>query len=164
MFNFDPGMAIWTLLTFLVVLFVLSRFVVPPVAKMLDDRAKRIESDLAVAESAAESARKTSTELTQRLAKVDLERERILSETHEEAKLRRDKLERETLDRMAELRRQKETELVAESDRFLADSGFRINELIIAGCERILRTGLTHEQQARILEDRICEFEKIKKI
>jgi len=163
-FTFEPGVAIWTLVSFLVVLAVLSKFVLPPISKAIDERKNRIASDLETAEEAARKAERTSSDLSRRLAAIDREREELLAEARERARSRYEELEKETFAAMGEMRRQKEAELVAESEQFLALTGHRINQLIISGCERVLRTGLTHEQQTQILENRISEFEKMTKV
>lgn len=164
MFTFEPGVAIWTLISFCIVLIVLSKFILPPIVKAIDERKNRIAHDLDSAEQAARQAEATSSELSQKLATIEQEREAILSEAHEQARNRYTEMEKETFLALSELRRQKEAELVAESEQFLALNGHRINQLIIAGCERVLQTGLTHEQQTEILENRISEFEKMTKV
>ncbi|HMY44659.1 MAG TPA: ATP F0F1 synthase subunit B, partial [Leptospiraceae bacterium] len=47
----NPGLAIWTTLTFLLVLGVLHRFAWQPIIQALDERAGKIQSDLDRAEA-----------------------------------------------------------------------------------------------------------------
>ena len=164
MFTFEPGVAIWTLISFVIVLIVLSKFVLPPITKAIDERKNKISSDLEAADEAARKAERTSSDLTRRLAAIDREREEILAEARERARSRFEELEKETHAAMNEMRKQREAELAAESEQFLALTGHRINQLIISGCERVLRTGLTSEQQAQVLENRIREFEKMTRV
>ncbi|HOG64798.1 MAG TPA: F0F1 ATP synthase subunit B [Spirochaetota bacterium] len=164
MFTFEPGVAIWTLISFVIVLIVLSKFVLPPITKAIDERKNKISSDLEAADEAARKAERTSSDLTRRLAAIDREREELLAEARERARSRFEELEKETHAAMNEMRKQREAELAAESEQFLALTGHRINQLIISGCERVLRTGLTSEQQAQVLENRIREFEKMTRV
>jgi F-type H+-transporting ATPase subunit b len=164
MFTFEPGVAIWTLISFLIVLIVLSKFVLPPITKAIDERKTKIAKDLKTAETAAHKAERSSSDLAQRLAAIEVEREELLAQARERARGRYDQLEKEAITSVNEMRRQKESELAAESEQFLALTGHRINQLIISGCERVLRTGLTHEQQEQVLENRIREFEKLTKV
>jgi len=163
-FTFEPGVAIWTLISFVIVLIVLSKFVLPPITKAIDERKNKISSDLEAADEAARKAERTSSDLTRRLAAIDREREELLAEARERARSRFEELEKETHAAMNEMRKQREAELAAESEQFLALTGHRINQLIISGCERVLRTGLTSEQQAQVLENRIREFEKMTRV
>lgn len=164
MFTFEPGMVIWTLVTFSLVLIVLAKYVVPPLTRMVYDRRNKIANDIDTASSEARKAEEMTANLNQRLTALELDRERILSEARETARARYEVLEREMLAKLAEMRKQREAELARETEHFLASVEDRINRLIILGCERVLRTRLTTEQQTEILENRIREFEKLTKI
>jgi len=50
----DPGLFVWTILTFLLLLFVLAKFAWKPLLKMLNDREELIRSSLEDAEKAKE--------------------------------------------------------------------------------------------------------------
>ena len=53
-----PGLMIWTIVCFLVVLFVLKRYAFGPIQQMIDTRRERIEQAIAEADNAREEARK----------------------------------------------------------------------------------------------------------
>jgi F-type H+-transporting ATPase subunit b len=163
-FTFEPGMIIWTLITFSLVLIVLAKYVIPPLTRMIYDRRDKIAHDIESASSDARKAEEMTASLSQRLTALELDRERILSEARETAHARYEALEREMLDKLAEMRKQREAEMARETEHFLASVEDRINRLIILGCERVLRTRLTPEQHAEILENRIREFERLTKI
>ena len=164
MFSFEPGMAIWTLVSFLLVVFLLSKFILPPLMRTIEERKQRIAGDLETADREARTAEQMTADLAKRLAAIELERERLLSEAREQARARYTDLERETLDEINTIRRLKEAQFAAEREQFLNQTGDLINRLIIAGCERVLKTGLTPEQQQAVLEYRISELEKMTKI
>ena len=56
----DPGLFVWTILTFLLLLFVLAKFAWKPLLKMLNDREELIRSSLEDAEKAKEKLEKLS--------------------------------------------------------------------------------------------------------
>jgi F-type H+-transporting ATPase subunit b len=163
-FTFEPGLAIWTLIAFSLVLVVLAKYVIPPLVRMVHDRRDKIAEDIESASSEARKAVELTDSLNERISALELDRERILSETREKARNRYEVLEREMLDKIAEMRKSREAEMARETEHFLASVEDRINRLIISGCERVLRTKLTPEQQVEILENRIREFEKLTKI
>ena len=70
----DPGLFVWTILTFLVLLGVLAKFAWNPLLKMLKDREDLIRSSL-------EDAEKAQTEL----ANLNAEREEIINKARSEA-------------------------------------------------------------------------------
>ena len=71
----DPGLFIWTIITFLLVLFLLSKFAWKPLLKVLQEREDEIKSSLKDAELA-------KTELE----KVNLESEKILNNARAESR------------------------------------------------------------------------------
>ena len=70
----DPGLFVWTILTFLLLLTVLTKFAWKPLLKMLKDREELIRSSL-------EDAEKAQTEL----AKLNAEGEEIINKARAEA-------------------------------------------------------------------------------
>jgi F-type H+-transporting ATPase subunit b len=163
-FTFEPGLAIWTLITFSAVIVVLAKFVIPPLVRIVHDRRDKIAHDIESASAEARRATELTADLNERLNALELDRERILSETREKARSRYEVLEREMLDKLSLMRKSREAEMAREAERFLAAVEDRSNRLIILGCERVLRTKLTKEQQEEILENRIREFERLTKI
>ncbi|HIA23427.1 MAG TPA: F0F1 ATP synthase subunit B, partial [Candidatus Marinimicrobia bacterium] len=70
----DPGLFVWTIVTFLLLLTVLSKFAWKPLLKMLKEREEFIRSSL-------EDAEKAQTEL----AKLNAEGEEIINKARAEA-------------------------------------------------------------------------------
>src|SRR5918912_752247 len=52
--SFNPGLMIWTLVTFLIVLFVLRRYAFGPIQQVIDERRRAIQQGLDEAERARE--------------------------------------------------------------------------------------------------------------
>jgi F-type H+-transporting ATPase subunit b len=163
-FTFEPGLVIWTLVTFTIVLIFLSKYVIPPLVRMVHDRRDKIAQDVESAASGARKVEELTAELKKRLDALELDQERLLSEAREKAHTRYSTLEQEMLEKIAEMRKHREEELARETEHFFAAAEKHIHRLIILGCERVLRTGLTPEQHAEILENRIQELEKLTKI
>ncbi|MDQ2982100.1 MAG: ATP synthase F0 subunit B [Actinomycetota bacterium] len=53
-----PGLMIWTIVCFLITLFVLKRYAFGPIQKAIDERRERIRQSLEEADRAREEARK----------------------------------------------------------------------------------------------------------
>jgi F-type H+-transporting ATPase subunit b len=53
-----PGLMIWTIVCFLITLFVLSRYAFGPIQKMIDERRERIRRSIEEAEEARAEARR----------------------------------------------------------------------------------------------------------
>ena len=92
-----PGLMIWTIVCFLITLYVLKRFAFGPIQKLIDERRERIRRALDEADEARQEARKLLEEHRKLIAQARGEAEDIRSVArHEgEAQLRRVKEEAE---------------------------------------------------------------------
>ena len=79
----DPGLVIWSTVTFLILFFLLSKFAWKPIVKALDERERSIEDALAKAEMAKAEMAKLISENEDLLKEARLERDSILKEAKE---------------------------------------------------------------------------------
>ncbi|WP_306549854.1 F0F1 ATP synthase subunit B [Daejeonella sp.] len=79
----DPGLFIWSTVTFLILFFLLSKFAWKPIVKALDERERSIEDALSKAEMAKAEMAKLISENEDLLKEARLERDSILKEAKE---------------------------------------------------------------------------------
>ena len=77
------GLIFWMLVTFLIVLFLLSKFAWKPIMRALDERETFIENALSAAEKAKLEIQGLKAENEKLLAEARMERDRILKEASE---------------------------------------------------------------------------------
>src|SRR6185437_14436170 len=95
-----PGLMIWTIVCFLLTLFVLKRFAFGPIQKMLDERRDRIRRSIEEAENARTEARKLLEEHPALIGQARGQAEDILVEARKTADAQRARVKEETeLDR-----------------------------------------------------------------
>src|SRR5205809_6704327 len=75
-----PGLMIWTIVCFLITLFVLKRYAFGPIQKMIDDRRERIRQSIEEAEHARAEARRLLEEHRSLIGQARGEAEQILAE------------------------------------------------------------------------------------
>src|SRR5581483_2535950 len=76
-----PGLMIWTVVCFLISLFVLKRYAFGPIQKLIDERRDRIRQSLEEADHARGEARNLLEEHRKLIAQAKGEAEEILAET-----------------------------------------------------------------------------------
>ncbi len=141
------------IVSFFLLYFLLSKFVFPPIAKMLEDRKRRIAEGLTAADAAR---REAEAERAKLMAQIDAERaeaqKRIAAASSHAEKLKDEIL--------AEARREAEAiktrsieEAEAEKQRILAEAHKQIAELAMLAAERVVRKGLDEKKQHQIIED-----------
>lgn len=79
----DFGLVIWMTLTFLTVLFLLSKFAWKPILKMISDREKTIEDALLSAENAKQEMARLTANNEALLREAKVERDALLKEARE---------------------------------------------------------------------------------
>ena len=75
-----PGLYIWTIITFLLLLYILAKFAWKPLLKMLEDRENLIKSSLDDAEKAKLELERLNEESEKIMAKARVEAQEILAE------------------------------------------------------------------------------------
>jgi F-type H+-transporting ATPase subunit b len=84
-FEFDPGLQIWTLLTFVLLLILLARFTFKPLKKILGDREAFIKDTLEKAKQAQAEAEKALAETARRMNEAREAARRALDKATSEA-------------------------------------------------------------------------------
>ena len=154
-----PGLMIWTIVCFLVTLFVLKRFAFGPIQKMIDDRRERIRQSIEEADRARAEARNLLEQHRQLVAGARGQAEEIIAAARRDADTARERL-RSELDedrqrRMEETRRQ----IQAETSRALEQIRTEVAELTLVAAEKVTRKSLTDADQRRLIDDAISEID-----
>jgi len=109
-----PGLMIWTIVCFLITLFVLKRYAFGPIQKAIDERRERIRQSIEEADHAREEARKLLEEHKKLIGRAKTDAEEILAEARRIAEANerrmRDELETDRQRRLEETRKQIEAE------------------------------------------------------
>jgi len=79
----NPGLAFWTVITFLLLLFLLSKFAWKPILSALTEREKQIEDSLKMADSAREEAKKMMEDNKVFIQKAEEEARKIVEKSRE---------------------------------------------------------------------------------
>jgi F-type H+-transporting ATPase subunit b len=80
MFDINPGLMVWTVATFVVLVLVLSKFAWKPLLQMLKDREDTIRQALDMAEKARADAAELLRQNEKNLAKAEVEYQKIIRE------------------------------------------------------------------------------------
>ena len=154
-----PGLMIWTIVCFLVVLFVLKRWAFGPVQQMIDARRERIQSALDEADEARAEARALLEEHKKLIGQAKSEAEEILSEGRRIADAQRERVKVETEEdrqrRLEETRRQIEQ----ATTQALGQIRDEVGKLSLLAAEKITRKSLTGDDQQRLIDEALAEID-----
>jgi F-type H+-transporting ATPase subunit b len=154
-----PGLMIWTIICFLVVLFVLRRFAFAPVQQMIDTRRERIQSALDEADNARTEARELLEEHRKLIGQAKTESEEILAEARRISDAQRERVKVETEEdrqrRLEETRRQIEQ----ATQQALGQIRDEVGKLSLLAAEKITRKSLTGPDQQRLIDEALAEID-----
>jgi F-type H+-transporting ATPase subunit b len=150
-----PGLMIWTIIAFLITLFVLKRWAFGPIQKVIDERRDRIRQSIEDADRAREEARKLLEEHRALIGQARSQAEEILAEarkTRESMERRmREETETERQRRLEETRR----EIQAETQRALEQIRNEVAELTLVAATKVTGKVLDDADHRRLIEDAI---------
>jgi F-type H+-transporting ATPase subunit b len=154
-----PGLMIWTIVAFLITLFVLKRFAFGPIQKMIDERRERIRRSIEEADEARAEARRLLEEHKALIGQARGQAEEILAEARKtrEAMERRMKEETETerQRRLEETRR----EIQAETQRALTQIRVEVAELTLVATQKVIGRSLDESDDRRLIEEAIKDLD-----
>jgi F-type H+-transporting ATPase subunit b len=154
-----PGLMIWTIVCFLITLFVLKRFAFGPIQKTIDERRDRIRASLDEADHAREEARKLLEEHRKLIASAQSDAEDILSEARRVAdaneRRMREELEADRQRRLEETRKQ----IDAETRRALEQIRSEVVDLSLLAAEKVTSKSLDDADHRRLIDEAVGELD-----
>jgi F-type H+-transporting ATPase subunit b len=154
-----PGLMIWTVIAFLITLFVLKRYAFGPIQQMIDERRERIRHALEEADKARDEARGLLQEHRELIGQARGQAEQILSEARRVAEAQRQRVKEETeADRQRRLEETKR-QIEAETQRALGLIRTEVAELTLVATTKVTGKVLEDEDHRRLIEDAIKELD-----
>jgi F-type H+-transporting ATPase subunit b len=150
---------IWTIVCFLITLFVLKRYAFGPIQKAIDERRERIRQSLDEADRAREEARKLLEEHRQLIGRAKTDAEEILTEARRVAEANerrmRNELETDRQRRLEETRKQIE----AETRRALEQIRLEVVDLSLLAATKVTGKALDDADHRRLIDEAVAELD-----
>jgi F-type H+-transporting ATPase subunit b len=156
----NPGLLIWTIITFLALLFVLRMFAWKPLLEALRKREEHVRNSIERAEQAKQDAERILEENRKQLANAEAESHRILNEGRALGdKLKSEIVEQANLQsrRMVEQAKQ---EIERDKEAALSQLRNEVATLAIKVAEKILDETLDENRQRKLVDAYLKELPK----
>jgi F-type H+-transporting ATPase subunit b len=155
----NVGIMIWTIVVFVISLFILRKAVFPRIGEALDKRAKTIEGEIDAAAELRLQADKVLDEYRERLKEARAQSEEIVQRARQTAEAH----EHESRDRgkeiLDEAARRAERDIEAASKRALDDIRREVADLTVMATEKVTRKTLNDSDQRRLVEEALSELD-----
>ena len=149
----DPGLFIWTILTFLVLLTVLAKFAWRPLLKMLKDREDFIKSSLEDAEKAKTELERLNAESEEIIAKARSEAQSIHVEARAVAEKIKTDLMSEAEEDAGKIRDEAEKQIRVEKEKAINEIRQEVVDLSLAVAEKVIKKNLSKEDNQDLIEN-----------
>jgi F-type H+-transporting ATPase subunit b len=154
-----PGLMVWTILTFLIVLWALRRFAFGRIQGMIDQRRDRIREALDEADKARGEARELRELVKKEREEALADRERILDESRRQAQRQLDQAREAADSDLRERLEKNREELEAENARLREQIRRDVVELTLLASEKVTGKVLDEEDQRRLIDETIAEVD-----
>jgi F-type H+-transporting ATPase subunit b len=160
MFDINPGLIVWTIVTFLVVLVILRFTAWGPLMAALTSREEKVRSSLEQAEKARQEAQRLLDENQRQLALAEEQSQRIIREGREMG----ERLKVEIVDKANASSRhmidQAKDEIGREKEKALTQLRTEVADLAIAAAGKLLDANLDTPKQRQLVDAAIRELNK----
>lgn len=159
----DPGGvgAIWKLVLFLLLLWVLSRFVWPHIFQGLEAREQKIRSDITGAEEANREAQQTLSQYKQQLAEAHAEARKLVDQARADGEALRSRMLADAEKEIGRLKQRATEDIQHARQQALQELYAHSADLAVAVASKILQRQIDGEDNRRLVEQSLAEMERM---
>ena len=150
--SFDPGLFMWTIVTFLIVLMLLKWKAWGPLMSVLDKRAEDIKNALSAADRAKEDAEKASQDYEKLVQKARIEGQQIIADSKAAGEKVKNDIESVARENAEKMIGKAKTQIEAESQKALQEIKSSVVDLSIEAAEKIIEKNLDSEDNRKLVE------------
>ena len=150
--SFDPGLFMWTIVTFLIVLTILKWKAWGPLMNALDKRAEDINNALLVADRAKEDAEKASQDYEELVQKAHAEAQQIIADSKAAGERVKNDIESVARENAEEMIGKAKTQIEAESQKAIQEIKSSVVDLSIEAAEKIIEKNLDSEDNRKLVD------------
>ena len=149
--SFDPGLFMWTIVTFLIVLMLLKWKAWGPLMSVLDKRAEDIKNALSAADRAKEDAEKASRDYEKLVQKARIEGQQIIADSKAAGEKVKNDIESVARENAEKMIGKAKTQIEAESQKALQEIKSSVVDLSIEAAEKIIEKNLDSEDNRKLV-------------
>jgi F-type H+-transporting ATPase subunit b len=155
----DVGLMIWTLVVFLISMYILSKVAFPRIQAALDKRQQAIEDAIDTAERTRTEADKLLAEYRERLHEARGQADDIVARARKTAENNEAESVAEARRKREEMMAQTRRDIEQETRRAIQEIRNEVADLTVLATEKVTRKSLTDADQKRLVEEALSELD-----
>ena len=148
----NPGVMFWTLIIFVVLLFVLSRYAFKPLTAAVEAREKHLEEMIQSAKADRDEAARLLAEQQKALDASRADAQRVVAESRITAEKLRNEMMEQTKQQQRELLERARGEIDNERKRAITDLRREAVDLALAGASKLVERNLDDQTNRKLVE------------
>lgn len=155
----DPGLFIWTILTFVVLLVLLGKFAWKPLLAALDRRHEMIKDSLDDARKAQQELERLQQESKQIISGARVEAQSILAKTRSEAEKLKVEMRQKAKEEADSIVRNAEKRIQVETEKAISEIRGEVVELSLLVASKLMEKNLSKEDNQSLIEESLKQIE-----
>jgi len=155
----DPGLFIWTIVTFLVLLTLLAKFAWTPLLAALDTRQNAIRKSLDDAQQAKQELERLNAESAQIINRARVEAEAVITQSRSDGDRLREEIRAKARTEADNIVKNAERQIQLETSRALEQIRREAVDLSVMIASKIIQRNLTREDNERLIDDALKQVE-----
>ncbi len=156
----NTSLIFWEIITFaILLLFLLYRYVYPPIREQILDRQTEIEGAIDEAQKTREEARELLAEYRRQIDEARGEARRILDEARKQGEAQRERTKREAREEGDRIIQRAREEIERERDGALRDVRREVADMVIQASERVSAAQIDRDEHERLISEALDSLE-----
>jgi F-type H+-transporting ATPase subunit b len=156
----NPGLMIWTVITFIILLLILKKVAWKPILTALDKRESDIKESLAQAEKARDDAKQILEQNQANLAKAEEESKKIIEQSRTYAESLKDQLIKDSKEQAKKIVDDASSEIQRKKDAAFEELKGQIAEIAVSAAEKIIRESLDAQKSKQVIDKYLNDVKK----
>ena len=157
----DPGLFVWTILSFLLLMVILTKFAWNPLLKVLNEREEKIRLSLEKAEKAEKKLETLNLQGEEILRNAKAESQKLLLSSKELAQNLKKEIELEAKEKANSIINQSRKQIEAERDQVIREIKSELSALSILIAEKLLKKNISSQENFKLINESIEKATKI---
>jgi F-type H+-transporting ATPase subunit b len=158
----NPGLAIWTIIVFLVLLALLRKFAWAPLLAALSERQELIRKSLEEAQLARKELERLNQESAQILKNAHAEAESIVSKSWSEAEKLREEMKQKAKADSDGIIREAQRQIEIETGRAVRQIRNEVADLSVTIASKLVQRNFSKEDNSRLIEETLRQIDSSK--
>jgi len=158
----NPGTIFWTVVTFVLLLFVLKKMAWKPILQFLDEREERIQNSLDQADGAKKEAEKLLSEQQTLLDTARKESQQIIAKSRKAAETAKEEILKQAQSEAAQLLKKAKREIDLSREKALEDIRNLAVELSLAATSKMIGKSLDKKEHMALVDESIDQIGGLK--